>query len=224
MNKIQVIKTLAEVCEKILPLPKDSVLLGMGRDGLPVLFNVSNKQSPNVIVWDRIVGQGIRMIKVAIEFILRHKTGLHTEFVVISNRTKEWSKLTENELGVWNNNECVAVVPFWDVVCDQVLWGLAGWIHKEDAVKSPVVLFIDGLENVSRIGKDSQNWLRYITSCGRSKNIYVIACAESRNRESLAQWFDCFDAEVYGDPDKLNWLELDSEHKTILFFTPETTI
>lgn len=215
--------SLEKLCESILPLPKDSVLIGMERDGLPVLYSVRSKESPNLIVWDRIIGQGIRLIKVAIEFILRYKTGHHTEFVVMSNRTKEWAKLSENGIGVWNRNECIAIVPFWDVVADQVLFALAGWIHERRPVKYPVILFIDGLENADRMGEDSKEWLRSIMLLGRKENIYVVACAQSKNRNELSHWFECFQAEAFGQ-DKVQWLELDRDKNTILFFTPDTVI
>lgn len=226
MNAIQLyenIITLAELYEKIAPLPRDSILFGMATDQEPVLMSVSETKGSNVIVWDRIVGQGIKLIKCAIEFILRYKTGKRTEFVIMSNRTKEWERLNENGLGVWNDNECIAIVPFWDIVADKVLFALAGWTRGIRETASPIILFIDGLENIDRMGQDSKNWLRYVMLFGRKKNIYVVGTAKSESREHLQEWMEGFQAEIFGQG-KLHWFEMDKPYGTINFYTPRTTI
>jgi hypothetical protein len=225
MNNIILAPTVINItalCEKILPLPKHTVLFGMA-ETKPVLFNVVKNDSPNTIVWDRIAGQGLRLIKTAIEFILRFYEGNRVEFVIMSNHTKEWSRLNDDGLGVWNSNECVAVVPFWDKVADQLLFGLSKWVQEKSLVKSPVILFIDGMENVDRMGEGSQLWLRHVMLYGRKQNIYVIGCARSENRETLTHWLEGFQAEIYGH-EKIEWFEMDEQHDTILFFTPNTSI
>jgi hypothetical protein len=224
MNDIQekTVISITELCEKILPLPKHSVLFGMAQDK-PILFRVSKSDSPNTIVWDRLSGQGIRLIKTAIEFILRFYEGNRVEFVIMSNHTKEWSRLNDDGLGVWNSNECVAVVPFWDKVADQVLFGLSRWVQEKNLVKSPVILFIDGMENIDRMGENSKRWLRFVMLYGRRQSIYVIGCAKSSNREHLTHWLEGFQAEIFGQ-EKIEWFEMDENHDTILFFTPNTSI
>ena len=224
MNKISVnnLASVVEIVKRIVPLPKGSILFGMATDGYPVLFNAQAHDSPNVMVWDRMPGQGLRLIKVAIEFLTRHNPKDHTEFIIFSNHTKEWGKLNENNLGMWNTNECVAIVPFWDIVADQVLFALAGWISKKKATKSPTILFIDGFENICRMGEESQRWLRYIMLCGRVHNIYVVGTASAQSRESMVAWMDCFHMEIFGQ-DLKPWLRMEKK-EPVLFYTPETSI
>ena len=214
--------SITQLCEMILPLPKNSVLFGMA-EKKPILFNANSEESPNTIVWDRLAGQGLRLIKTAIEFILRYHIGRRVEFVVMSNHTKEWSRLNENGLGVWSKNECVAIVPFWDIVSDQILFGMAKWVQEADRTNSPVILFVDGLENLDRMSRESQNWFHYICVYGRKKHIYVIGTAKSESRVGLIRWTEGFQAEIFGH-NKIEWFEMDEKHDTTVFFTPNTSI
>lgn len=216
------IATIDEIYKIVCPLPNDSILFGMATDNMPVLMSTHADKGANVIVWDRVVGQGLNLVKCAIEFILRYKTGDRTEFVVFSNKTKEWAQLSNCELGVWNKNECIAIIPYWDIVADQILFSLAEWVHRTRALK-PVVLFFDDFDNITRMGADSQQWLRYIMEYGKKKNIYVVGTTKSENRDSILKWMDCFQAQIFGE-NKSYWFEMDKKRKSVRFFTPRTTI
>lgn len=219
------VPTLAEVCKEIVPLPEQAIVFGVGRDGLPVLYNICDPQSKNIVVWDRTMGQGLLLIKVAIEYILRYKSeaAFKTEFVIISNHTDEWKKLGEHELGVWNKNECIAVVPFWDNVSSKVLFALSGWCYGRQAdTRSPVILFIDGLENVLDMSDDDQHNLRYVMQYGQRKNIYIVGTAQSKNRTKLVGWLDGFQREIVGQKDE-RWFMIEERGDQLLFCAPIVT-
>lgn len=216
---------ISEVCKEIMPVPAEAILFGMGMDKLPVLFSVRDTVSPNTMIWDRIIGQGLRLIKTAIDFILHYKDQSHypTEFVIISNNTSEWLKLSENELGVWSKNECIAVVPFWDKVADQVIFALSGWCVASRGTKMPLLVFIDGFENILRMGEEAQHNLQAVMSYGRKRNIYIIATANSKSRELLSRWLEFFQAEMYGQ-EQLEYFEMSDHKKSVIFWTPEVGI
>lgn len=216
---------LAEVVKKILPMPDNAVVIGMGADGLPVCIDVSSPKSSNVIVWDKITGQGVKIIKTAVNYIVRYKNQslYRTEFVILSNNSKEWLKLSDSGLGVWDRHACIAVAPFWERVAEQVLCALAEWCVKDGRTRRPVLLFIDGLENIDRMGEGSVNHLRQILSIGRNRNIFIVATASSENRADLARWFEYFQREVYGQ-ESLHWFEYDENRSTIVFFAPTTEV
>lgn len=230
ISKTNPVPSLAEVCK--MPLPGEAVLLGIGVDDNPVLYNPTDTSAPNIVIWDRVIGQGLRVLKTAIEYIVKYKTNHkskktnRTEFVVISNNVEEWEALTENRLGIWDKDACVAIVPFFDNVCNQVLKGLSGWVYKEKEAGRPVFLFIDGLENVLDLDGDSQHNLNYIMSYGAMKGIHVIATARSQNRAKLSSLLDGFQCEMYGKAD-LEFFEymegrVSGVPGIVVFWTPET--
>lgn len=233
MNTIELYKTnlevydsvpsLQKVCKGILPIPSEAVLLGMATDEKPVLFNV--QESYNLLVWDRIIGQGICLIKTAVEFIMHYKDQTHfrTEFVILSNNTSEWIKLSESGLGVWDKDACIAVVPFWDRVADQVLFALSEWSQGARGTKEPVILFIDGLENVLKMSDNSKECLKKTLSSGRKKSIFVVGTARSENKESLKEWMQWFKAEMFGQEAR-HWFYMDENGNSVFFFAPTTVI
>ena len=218
------IPTISTLCKEIGVLPGGAVLVGMATDELPVLFNISNTNTPNIVVWDGLVGQGLKLIKTMIEFILGYKRGFKTEFIIMSNNSNEWRGLSEHGLGVWDKDACIAIVPFWDSVSDQVLFALSGWISGiRRGTKSPIILFIDGLENIDKMSKESRGYFEQILLFGREKNIFVVATAKSGSREKLARWFEYFTSEIYGQ-DSLYWFEMNKRNEHIVFFAPITEI
>ncbi len=205
------VMSISELCKEILPLPKNAVLLGMAHDK-PVLIDVYNAK--NIIIWDKAEGQGILVLKTAIEYIVKYKLGNRVEFLVVSNRTKDWEKLSENELGVWNENECVAVVPFWHIVADQVFKALAEW-SKKSKTRIPVILFVDGIENVDRMSEESVVAFKEILAWGSKNNIYVIATSHSSNNG----WESYFCVDIFGTS-PIHWFETNK----VLFYAPKTEI
>lgn len=227
-NLLQDIKinTLGEVCKSVGILPADSVLIGMAIDNLPVLMNISTAgHQANLVIWDKIIGQGMGILKTAIEYITRYKDQkkYYTEFVVMTNNTAEWEGLSENKMGVWDKDSCVAIVPFWDKIAEKVLFALAGWSNGKREARKPVILFIDGLENIMDMEGDSQHNLRHVLGYGHKRGIYVIATANSKNREKLSGWMEGFQAEIYGQ-DAIRWFEMTEGKDMVLFYAPVTEI
>src|SRR3989304_6118363 len=154
MNSIQVQSlkpTIFEIYACFAPFPSDAVLFGVCSDNTPFLFSVDNTvyESPNVMIWGRFAGQCIRVIKTSVEFILQYKNQKRdrTEVVIISNNVSEWDELQNSDFGVRKTKECVAVVPFWHGITEQIIVSLNQWIEQREA-KNPLILFIDGFEGV----------------------------------------------------------------------------
>lgn len=217
------ILSMRELCEKILPISNKAILLGMAVDELPVLLDIESSTSPNILVYDRLEGQGLRLIKTAIEYILKYKKGTKTEFVIISNHSSEWEKLNENGLGIWNKNECIAIVPFWDEVTGQVLKALSEWIDWDGNVKSPLILFIDDLSNLKSLSVQSRKNLRDVLLRGRGRKIHVIGTVSSNKKEDVREWVGGFQSEMYGQS-ALEFIEMEEFGESVVFWTPRTVL
>ena len=219
-NEIRIysdVETISQVCRKILPMPRNSVLFGMGEDDLPILLDVSRSSSSNTLIWEDSLGQGSGVIKTAIEFVLRYKEDA-TEFVVISNNIKEWESTREN-----TGKECVAITPFWDIVSDKLIDALAEWCERGRHSKHGIVLFVDGLENTGKMWSKVKDNLRFVLENGRKHGIYVVATASAKNKEDVEEWIEMFQAQAFGQK-SVRWFEMDKNHGEVLFFAPITTI
>jgi hypothetical protein len=223
-KQVQSIKpTLSEIYKYFAPFPSEAVLFGVCQDESPFLFSVDNivYESPNVMIWGKIIGQGIRVIKTSVEFILRYKNQKRdrTEVVIISNNVKEWERLQNSDLGVGKTKECVAVVPFWHGITEQIIVSLNQWIEQREA-KNPLVLFIDGFEGVLEMSEKSTESLASLMVNGRRKNIYVIGTAKIESRPILREWMNKFQEEIFG----ADILEFFETKDGLVFWTPETEI
>lgn len=224
LSKVK-IEMLSAICKE-LRIPDFAVVMGMADDGYPILLDVSiSGAQRNVVIWDKVVGQGLNILKTAIEFITRYKKqkSFRTEFVVLSNSSLEWEGLDKNSMGVWDKNACIAVVPFKDHVAEQVMRALAGWCYERRVVREPVILFIDGLENIQNMSKVSQENFEYVLHYGNKRGIFVIATVQSENRESVMNWLSGFQAEVFGRTE-LRWFEIYEKRDLVVFYAPYTEI
>lgn len=213
-------KTLSEVCEEILPIPNFSVLIGMAEDHLPILLDVSNPKSPNLIVWDSVMGQGIGIIRTAIGFVSRYRKQNKTEFVVISDRIEDFSELNENGLGTFSNNECVAVVPFWSEISEKVIFGLSEWCSSGRVSRNGIILFVDGIENLEGMSNEVRREFIEVVLRGRRHGIFTIVTAKMEDKERLSAWIGMFQKEIFG-MENMSWFDVRDGKSVIMFFVPK---
>lgn len=217
--------SIASVYDKFSPLPEEAVIIGVcSEDQLPVIFNVSDTTSPNMIVWENIKNQGIKIIKTSIEFIMRYKNQslYRTEFIIISDNMGEWVSLNEHGLGVGQKDECVAVLPFHSTVVSNIIHCLEQWTHDYTGAKKPIFLFIDGFEKVLDMDYETSQSLAWLMLRGRKKNIYVVGTSKIENRSKIKNWVGRFGVEIFGIDNLL--FQMKEGDGSIFFWCPTTTI
>lgn len=208
------------------PFPQQSIIFGVAEDGQPMAWTVNGSQNPkNIIVWDKLVGQGLKIIKVIAEFIFRYRNKTQMEFIVLTTNPEEWGELNKYGMGMSGETSCIGIIPFYSELADKVLSGLARWtteMHK--STKHPVILLIDGMENLNRISDDDfKSHLRCILQLGRKKNVYVVGTANKKNFAQVQDWLDGFQQEIYGQ-NAIDVFETMIEKEVIYFIVPETEI
>ena len=166
--------TLEEVLEDIGPLPSEALFIGMAEDYLPMMVNVRDNNTPNILIWN---GE-TSFLKMVAEFIMNRDIREHQEieFVVFTNNTEEW-KFLAKETNFKKNSPCIGVIPFWDSLADQVLLGLASWIHQGVKPNHSVVVLIEGVENVINMDLDAKQNFNYIFLKGKDRRVFAIGTA-----------------------------------------------
>jgi hypothetical protein len=211
--------------KSIGPFPAFSVWLGIAEDGLPVCINTADEKSPNVVVWDKSARQSLSLLKVVCEYIFtnRHQDGI--EFVVLTTHPENYGKLNEYGMGTNSKTSCIGIIPFNSQLSDVVVAGLSRWIHeKHTSAKHPVVILIDGLENVGQMSEDFRNNFQHILDLGRTRNVFVIGTSSKNNFRKVQEWLYGFQVEMYGR-DLPNEFEYSQGKKNvIIFYTPKTEL
>lgn len=215
--------SLREFVKSMDYLPGKSVLFGIATDGAPVLLNVNDSKASNVIVWNKLARQGLRILKVIAEYLFLHhdrKDGI--EFVVFTNRPNDWGDLNMYGYGSNSKTACIGIIPFHSQLAEIVMEGLARWAHENHkASKSPVILLIDGMENIEKNSDDFKFHLRGILMMGRTKHIYTVGTSHKSHFRKVQEWLDGFQREIYGC-DVEDVFEYVEGKESLIFYTPIT--
>jgi len=217
--------TLKRIVEWLLPLPEYSVLFGMAEDGLPILLDAKDTLSPNVIVWDKLARQSLHILKVISEYLFQHRSqNTEIEFIVLTLYPEDWGELNKYGMGAQGKTSCIGIIPFGSKLAEKVMEGLAKWVNeKHKSSKQPVIVLVDGLENVNRMSKDFQDHFRYLLDLGRKKNVYIIGTSHKSHFFQVYKWLDGFQREIYGRQIdyEFEWID---RNNTVLFYTPRTEL
>ena len=223
-----IVVTLKEALRDVGPLPHEVAFLGVASDTLPVLFNMTDRDTSNIMIWDMVKGKGLKVLKVVSEFLFKHHSNdvVDAEFLVITQSPSDWEGLNQMGMGVNGKTSCIGVVPFYDEMTNKLLEGLVAWIHnqsKHRGSRKPIMVLVDGLENMKDLDTDAQRNFHHILTTGRKHNVYVISTAMLKDGKDVEKWMGYIKYHVVARPD--NWFETrESSGDTLLFFTPETEI
>mgnify|MGYP001563291549 FL=1 len=213
---------LSKIVEWITPLPDYAVLLGMANDGFPVLLNAQDTGSNNIVIWDKLARQSLHILKVISEYLFFHHKSKEIEFIVLTLYPEDYGELNKYGMGMKGKTSCIGIIPFGSKLAEQVMAGLAGWIHeRHNSSKQPVIVLVDGLENVEKMSVEFQNHFRYLLDMGRRKNVYVVGTSSKSLFHKVQKWLDGFGIEIYGKDVEYEFEFLEGKN-SILFYTPRT--
>jgi len=213
---------LSKVLNFIGKLPSEAIFFGMAKDGLPVLWNVKNEEPNNIVIWDKLHRQGLRLLKCIAEYVFVHKQDDKVEFVVLTNSVEDWGELNRYGMGMTGNTSCIGIIPFNSELAHTVLLGLCQWINESHkSSKAPVIVLIDGMETLDKMNMDFRTNFRYLLTSGHKKNVYVIGTASKRHFAQVQDWLDGFHFEINGRNIE-EFFEIIEDNENIVFYVPVT--
>jgi hypothetical protein len=222
---------LGDVLKSVGKLPGSSVVLGIPMDDKerPVMLDAHDPKAPNIIVWDKKARQGLNVLRVVAEYLFRfHSKFGHRakgiEFIVLTMYAEDWGELNEYGMGMKGDTSCIGIIPFFSELAEKVIAGLAQWVaERHSHSKQPVIILVDGLENLDKMGDGFKFHIRYLMDMGRSKNVYFIGTANKKNFHQVQDWMDRFQREIYG-MDVEHEFEYVEKGGSIFFYAPLTEI
>lgn len=223
---------LRDVMKSIGKLPGHSVVLGMPideYDDRPMMLNAHDPDAPNIVVWDKKARQGLNILKVVAEYLFKYHGKMAyksrgIEFIVLTLYAEDWGELNEYGMGMKGETSCIGIVPFFSELAEKLMAGLAKWVtERHSHAKQPVIILIDGLENLNKMSDGFKLHTRYLMDLGRTKNVYFIGTASKKNFHQVQDWLDGFQREIYG-MDVEHEFEYVEKGGSIFFYTPLTEI
>ena len=214
--------TLRKVLEWINPFPDYAIILGMAKDGLPVMFNAQDSTTRNIVIWDKLARQSLKILQVISEYIFYHHQSKGVEFIVLTLYPEDYGELNKYGMGISGKTSCIGIIPFGSDLAEKVIDGLAKWVHeRHNSSKQPVIVLVDGLENVNKMSQDFQDHFRYLLDMGGRKHVFIVGTSSKKNFRSVQKWLDGFGSEIYGRDVEYEFEFLEGKD-TILFYTPRT--
>lgn len=225
---VSVGQTVRSFVSSLGKIPGRSILLGISKkDGLPVLMNSGDKNAPNIVIWNKLAKQGLKILKVIAEYLFRFHSIIgykpaEIEFVVLTDHAEDWGELNNYGLGSKDRTPCIGIIPFHSTLSDILMRGLARWTSESHTMsRSPVIVLIDGMETLMNMSEDFKLDFRFLLLRGRNRHIYIIGTAYKKNFHRIHQWLDGFQREIYGSdfPDTFEYVE---GQESLFFYTPIT--
>ncbi|MBL8076359.1 MAG: hypothetical protein JNM55_00215 [Anaerolineales bacterium] len=172
-------------------LPQEALYLGLAEDGLPVLLNLYDPTpGPILIAGDQESGKTtlLKMIARAVDLI---HSPAEVQYCIISNRSDEWNRYEQSE-------NSVGLYPIQHEATANILESLVDWAHTNKGKDHAVILLIDDLYEISKLGGLTEQHLRWLLLRGPSRNVWPIVTLNSAKANDLQDWLTFFRTRFFG--------------------------
>ncbi|MFN8412475.1 MAG: hypothetical protein U0Z26_08810 [Anaerolineales bacterium] len=184
--------SLASLLAESNALPQEALYLGLAEDGLPILLNLFDPTpGPILVTGDQASGKTalLKMIARAVDLI---HTPTEVQYCIITNHSDEWHRFEKSE-------NSVGIYPIETETTTSILESLVEWARTNKGnQQSSVLLLIDNLEEVTKLGGLPEQHLRWLLLRGPSHNVWPIITLNSSIANQLQEWLSFFHTRFFG--------------------------
>jgi hypothetical protein len=186
-------KPMDMVLQDVGKLPARAVLLGEAEDGLPLMWDVSDSTANRMLVLGQDADQTLLIPRFLADYIMCHHKGNRVEFLVLTHRPSFW------ELGECDSpTACVGVLPFQYDLTTRMIYHIREWIQEGRVPRWPMVILIDGMENIREMSHQAQSNIGYILTHGQKNGIAFLGT--TKHEKEFNFWMPYFQHEIIGTP------------------------
>lgn len=181
---------LSDALNAVGRLPRNTLLFGIGADGLPLLLHLRDpRPGPILIIGDRRSGK-TALLKAMLWASERLNPPGSLHFVVFSRSPGEWERFQSTAClaGVWMAGEPEA---------DMLLYELARQAEFRQE-RAPILLLFDDLEAIRQMQPASHENLRFLLVHGPAASIWPVVTVNAEQALSLPDWLAYFRTRIYG--------------------------
>jgi hypothetical protein len=183
--------TLSSALADTTPLPRTALFLGMAEDGLPILLDLNDPvPGPILIVADETSGKTsfLQMVARATETL--HEP-VDVQSAVITPKPDEWDVFQ-------SSSSVVGVYPAQADSARELLQSLVNWAHNNREKSQTILLLIDDLEATIKLGKESEQRLRWLLLRGPSRGVWPIITLNASRSHDMRAWLEFFRTRLFG--------------------------
>lgn len=190
-NTTPAMESINDALSRIGPMPEEAVMIGVCRDGMPVLLNLHDPIPKSLVV----IGDNLENNKNILRVMAKHisiKSKLDgVEFAVLSRDFEGWDFLN-------NSKNLSAAFQIIEKGADDLILSLASWAHGNINGKQSVVLLIDDLGYaMEHFDFDTLQNLRWLLLRGSTRRCWIISSVKSSDAKQYYQLIEQFGTRVY---------------------------
>jgi len=187
---------LSQILLQYLPLPHETLFLGVAEDGLPVLLGLRDQlPGPLLIAGDAGCGKTdfLRMIAHAVDQMHHPKV---VQYGVITPHPEEWKDVS-------GSPNCVEIFPAYKNDAQDFLNSLTSWAHANRGENQSVLLLIDDLSMVTNMDFEVRQNLRWLLLRGPSRRVWPIVTVNPEKVSDVLAWMELFKTRLFGRTEQL---------------------
>jgi len=204
------------VLKQLVGVPRETALLGVCEDGLPVLLDLNDPAPGSLLVCADDFDLRMGVLRTLLQSAMALNSPRHVQFLVLSARPQEWQDwLPENE-----SRHCLGVEEIREEGAARWLLKLSTWADQRRTLGKDgpsVLVMIDDLSAATRLEYEARVNFDWLVREGPAVKIWPVASAAAESLPGLGRWARLFqsailgaalDAEVYRESFQLGEEEL----------------
>ena len=179
------------VLAEIGPLPREALFLGVASDGLPVLLNLHDPvPGPLLVTGEAGSGKTGFLHSIAHSLKRTHNPD-ELQFGVVTEHPDEWSEIegTKHRVGIF---------PVTQTGSKDFISSLASWAHSNRHTKQAVLLLVDDLEAIARLGFDTLQDFRWLLARGPARRVWPVITMNADRYGQVLSWIPLFRTRIFG--------------------------
>ena len=184
-------QTMSTVLAEIGPLPREALFLGTASDGLPVLLNLHDPvPGPLLVTGEAGSGKTAFLQSIVRTLIQTHQPN-DLQYGVVTDRPDEWE-------GVENTSHQVGIFSALDTSAQDLVLSLTTWAHENKRTRQSILLLVDDLEAIARLGFDALQNFRWLLARGPSRRVWPIITMDAERYGQVLSWIPLFRTRIFG--------------------------
>ncbi|GAP08715.1 hypothetical protein ATHL_03652 [Anaerolinea thermolimosa] len=188
---------LEALLKQLVGLPRETALLGVCEDGLPVLLDLNDPAPGSLLVCADNYDLRMGVLRTLLQSAMVLNSPRHVQFLVLSARPQEWQDwLPESE-----NRHCLGVEDILEESGARWLLKLATWADQRRSLGRDgpsVLVVIDDLSAAARLEYEARVNFDWLVREGPAVKIWPVASAVAESLPGLGRWARLFQSAILG--------------------------
>jgi hypothetical protein len=188
--------SLRQIHARISDLPAETAVLGLGEDGLPLLFDLRDpRPGPILVLGDKFSGK-TRLLQTIVQSLILRNRAAQVQFAVLSGKPEQWQALQQARRDyfrcLYSNYERAAAATILEL-CDLVEARQNG-----EPIDRSILFLLDGMDTVPYMDFGIRMNFEWLLKEGPAARVWPLAALDSESAMQQLHWVNRFRTRLIG--------------------------